>query len=148
MQRKLVRAALVGIVSVLLVKCAAAQNPAYGMVTHYLDPSMADTMVELGAGIVRVDFNWDQFQPWSGSDFDWAYVAAKDSDVDNARARGLTVFVTLSNTPGWANGGQGRNYPPYSGQDWYNFVFWVVQRYAGRVWHFGIWNEPDNTDNL
>jgi len=66
--------------------------------------------------------------------------------VTNARSRGWFVFATLAYTPGWANGGQPWQVPPSNMQDWYNFVFCVVQHYQGvnmDVWQFGIWNEPN-----
>jgi hypothetical protein len=119
-----------------------ALSPVYGMVTHYVDAPMGDKMVELGAGLVRVDFNWYQIEP-SPNSYDFS---STDATVQNARARGLYVFATLAYTPGWANGGLGSAYPPSNIQDWYNFVYSVVQHYQGTgmdVWQFGIWNEPN-----
>jgi|RhiMetdeSRZDD1v2_1073273.scaffolds.fasta_scaffold285819_2 glycosyl hydrolase family 39 (putative alpha-L-iduronidase) len=131
---------LVAVVITLVIPShALAQNPAYGMVTHYVDDNMGNKMQELGAGFVRVDFNWYDMEPGRGY-FIWG---PTDSLVFNARSRGLLVFATLAYTPPWANDAQGINVPPYDLQDWYDFVYAVVQHYQADVWHFGMWNEPN-----
>jgi O-glycosyl hydrolase len=124
----------------------AQESPAihYGMNTHYVDARMADKMRELGAGIVRIDFNWIGMQPRAGSrgyDFE-----ATDLYVRSARRRGLDVFASVGYSPKWANGGRSEHAPPLRIQDWEDFVATVVERYQGRdmdVRYFGIWNEPD-----
>jgi hypothetical protein len=123
---------------------ADTPNTAYGMVTHFVDPRMADKMQELGAGIVRIDFNWSGMQPRPGSrGYDFAYT---DTSVRSARRRGLEVFATIGYTPKWANGGRNEHAPPLRIQEWEEFVTTVAERYQGRdmdVKYFGIWNEPD-----
>ncbi len=101
-------------------------------------------MHELGAGVVRIDFNWPGMQPRSGSrgyNFE-----ATDAYVRSARRQGLEVFATIGYTPKWANGGRSEHAPPLRIQDWEDFVSTVAERYQGRdmdVQYFGIWNEPD-----
>lgn len=121
---------------------ASAQNYSYGMVTHYLDATLGDKMTELGAGFVRLDFNWFQIEPSKGN-FDWGGV---DSFVNHAQARGLKVFATLAYSPGWANGGQPERVPPTNIQDWYDFVYAVAVHFNGRVDHWGMWNEPNDSN--
>ena len=57
------RALTVGLLLSTALLCAApparAQNLHYGMNTLVLTPPMADKVVELGAGIVRVAYGWD-----------------------------------------------------------------------------------------
>jgi polysaccharide biosynthesis protein PslG len=88
---------------------------------------------------IRVDFNWYDLQP-ARDRYDWTLA---DAVVHDARARGLNVYATLSYTPAWANGGQGRNAPPLNSDDWYNFVYDTVSRYRAQVQHWGMWNEPN-----
>jgi hypothetical protein len=105
-----VRSSIIGLVWATLlcgfVSTAQAQNPTYGMNTHYLDGFLADKMATLGAGFVRIDFDWDALQPVPGSPPNFA---SKWADVQAAQSRGLQVFASLAYTPYWANGNQGRN---------------------------------------
>ena len=132
------------VVAAPLLLAQGSPNTHYGMVTHYSDVRMADKMRELGAGIVRVDFNWVGMQPRPGSrDYFFGYT---DTSVRSARSRGLEVFATIGYSPKWANGGRSEHAPPLQMEDWENFVSTVVERYQGRdmdVQYFGIWNEPD-----
>jgi hypothetical protein len=124
----------------LTARVALAQNLHYGMNTHVLTAQMADKMVELGAGVARVDFNWDHIEGSCKGCFDWT---ATDAIRDQARRTHLMLFPTLAYTPRWANGGQPSNYPPLNYQDWYDFVFAIASRYKDDIFYWGIWNEPN-----
>ena len=50
----------------------------------------------LGLDVVRVTLSWQRAEPRAGA----------------LRARGLRPVVTIWGTPGWANGGKGRNVAP------------------------------------
>jgi hypothetical protein len=122
------------------VSVAAGQNPHYGMTTGVLSPQMADKMVELQAGVVRVDFNWAQIEGACKGCFDWRET---DAIRDEARRTGRLVFATLAYAPRWANGGRGRQYAPLDYRDWYEFVHAAVSRYADDIVLWGVWNEPN-----
>ena len=119
---------------------ASAQNLQFGMNTRVLTPRMADKMVELGAGVVRVPFGWDLIEPSCKGCFNWAVT---DAWRDEARPTHRTIFGSLAYAPAWANGGERYFYPPLNYQDWYDFVFAVVSRYKDDIALWGVWNEPN-----
>lgn len=134
------RISLILFASLLSVAGASAQNQHYGMNTNILTPQMADKMVELGAGVVRVDFSWDQIEGSCKGCFDWR---ATDAIRDQARRTNRIVFATLAYSPKWANGGLEGRYPPINYQDWYDFVFAAASRYKNDIFLWGAWNEPN-----
>ncbi len=91
---------------------------------------------------------------WIVEFFPWAYYHARDGGiawehpdqvVDHAAAQGLTVVARLGLTPAWAR-------PPdtplnYLDNESYDdlavFAAAFAERYAGRVTHIIIWNEPN-----
>ena len=121
-------------------RAAHAQNLHYGMNTVTLPPRMADKMVELGAGTVRLAFGWDVIEGKCKGCFDWTVT---DAWRDEARRTHRTLVAALAYAPAWANGNNPYWYPPLNYQDWYDFVFAVVARYRDDILFFGIWNEPD-----
>jgi hypothetical protein len=124
----------------LWAHAALAQNIHYGVNTHTLTPQMADKMVELGAGVARVDFNWDQIEGACKGCFDFS---ATDAIRDQARRTHLVLFPSVGYAPKWANGGQASSYPPANMQDWYDFVFALASRYKNDIFYWGLWNEPN-----
>jgi hypothetical protein len=72
-----------------------------------------------------------------------------DALVRTAPRYNQQVFVTISNTPKWANGGQTVNHPPTRLSDLTNFAHMLAARYNGRRPGFGavtrwaVWNEPN-----
>ena len=128
-------AAAIGIVSP-----AAAQNVHYGMNTRVLTAPMADKMVELGAGVVRLAFGWDVIEPNCKGCYDWT---TTDAWRDEAKRTQRRIFASLAYAPAWANGGHPYRYPPLNHQDWYDFVFATVSRYRGDIRLWGVWNEPN-----
>jgi Glycosyl hydrolase catalytic core len=131
------------LISILVVcgsSSARAQNLHYGMNTLELTPPMADKMVELGAGVVRLAYGWDVIEGRCKGCFDWT---TTDAWRDEARRTGRTIFASLAYAPSWANGGQPYHYPPLNYQDWYDFVYAVASRYRDDIFLWGVWNEPD-----
>lgn len=118
--------------------CANGRN-AYGINAHIPGEPLLDLARQAGIGWIRVDFNWYMIEPGKG-DFQWALF---DDLVSLARQRGLKIFATLAFTPSWANEGKGMTHPPRDPQDWYDFVFSVVDRYRGEIGYWGMWNEPN-----
>jgi hypothetical protein len=114
------------------------------MVTHYLDNNLGSAMTNLGAGFVRLDFDWWAIETSQGQ-YDFS---AKWNDVLQAQSRGLQVFATLAYTPTWAGGGTDHHAPPTNINDWIDFVTTTAQEFNGYVTYWGIWNEPDSTQFL
>ena len=128
-------------------KVAAAGIPdfRFGVVEAHANPLAA---AGLGAGWTRVTFRWNEIQP-NGPD-EWNDVISHGA-LANELASGRQVVGLLVTTPEWATDvGIGPGVPQglYRATDdpqnrWANFVRTIVGRYAGRIDHWIIWNEPD-----
>ncbi|MBU0702717.1 MAG: hypothetical protein KKC18_02495, partial [Chloroflexi bacterium] len=118
----------------------------FGVVESYAAPAAATA---LGAGWTRVTFEWNRIQT-NGPD-EWDVVPISDEALANELAQGRQVTGLLITTPGWATDvGIGAGVPQglYLPTDdpnnlWANFVRTIVGRYAGRIDHWTIWNEPE-----
>ncbi len=117
----------------------------FGVVDAFDNPAAA---AKLGAGWTRIRFQWNVIQPNdSGQWNDAALEAAVNSEV----AAGREVVGLIVNTPPWAleDGNKagvpaGMELPASSPQNlWATFMRRLVAKYAGRVNHWIIWNEPD-----
>jgi hypothetical protein len=77
-----------------------------------------------------------------------------DALVQSAQRYDLRVLLTISWTPGWANGGRSQNYPPTNLDDLTLFAHMLAARYngsrpgAGVVTLFSVWNEPNLSEYL
>ncbi len=82
------------------------------------------------AGCIR----WDAAE----REWQWAYVKEK-----------LVPCPILSYTPSWASRAPGTNdprrFPPADLWDYYEFCRAVAAHFAGRVWFWEVWNEPNIT---
>ena len=103
------------------------------------DPALWAKIASLGVTYARIDGNWDSVQP-ERAVWEWSVL---DRAIDGCRAVGLTPYVTLAYTPGWANGGAGRQVPAAEVMDWRSYVRAFGERYADRVTYVGIGNEPN-----
>jgi hypothetical protein len=130
--------------------------PAIGAQFHctwafYSDPSRLAVLDELAAaGVrwVRIDVAWDGIEDSvKGARNPW-YIGMVDYCVDQARARGLNVLVTLWLTPAWANGGRSNKVPPTNPQDYADFARWAASHWHGRVAAWEVWNEPDPSQSF
>lgn len=121
---------------------------ALGVNVHLPPTDKLDLAKELGSGWVRIDFDWDFAEPDPGN-YNWAPF---DALVDDASARGLSVFATIGYTPAWASvsGDSGNDGPKNDVPDkaaYGAFVQAAAARYAdGRVKAWGTWNEPNLGD--
>lgn len=115
-------------------------NSRWGITVHVPSSRDFDYIDELGAGWVRIDFNWSGIEPSRKGSFSWG---AHDAAVDEAVSSGKRVFGTIAYTPRWARAGGGHNEPPVNSSDWSDFVYECARRYRGRVSHWGMWNEPN-----
>jgi hypothetical protein len=125
---------------------AAGPDYRFGVVEAYAAPAAATA---LGAGWTRVTFEWNRIQP--NSPDEWNVVPISDQTLGNELAQGRQVVGLLITTPGWATDvGIGPGVPQglYLPTDdpnnrWASFVRTIVARYAGRIDHWTIWNEPE-----
>ena len=113
----------------------------YGINSHV--PDLARIQLASAAQIrwLRMDFNWVDVQP-DRNTYDWNVL---DAAVDMALTNGQNVLATLAFTPDWATSGPTITGPPDDIGDWFNFVYWTVDHFRGRVRYWSIWNEPNLT---
>lgn len=114
------------------------------------DRRSMDKIVEMGGTNCPANFAWIGIEPNQGV-YDWSYV---DHQVDEALARGLTIFAYTGLTPDWAlppatlaqyGPGCGYRFPP---ADQYipqfeAFFRTLAARYRGKVVYYEFWNEPN-----
>lgn len=123
---------------------AVALTVALGVNVHLPPTDTFELAGELGTGWVRIDFNWDIAEPSQGA-VDWSVF---DRAIDDANARGLSVFATIGYGPAWASvsgdrdGTGPKNDVPDAAQ-YGRFVRDAASRYGTRVAAWGTWNEPN-----
>ncbi len=118
----------------------------FGVVEAYAAPNAATA---LGAGWTRVTFRWNEIQP--NGPHEWNVAPISDQTLNHELAQGREVVGLLVATPGWATDWdagsgvpRGLNLPVDHPENlWAGFVRTMVDRYAGRINHWIIWNEPD-----
>ena len=98
-----------------------------------------DKVRAAGIGWVRIDFIWPWVEP-AQDQFDWHVY---DALIAATQARGLSVYATLADTPGWATDGPPGTGVPRSVDDWTDICVRAADRYRGRVQVWGMWNEPN-----
>jgi hypothetical protein len=132
------------------------------------DPSVRATWLERAAhedaGIVRIKVNWRGIvatKPATPTNpVDPAYdFGSLDNAIEDARASGLDVFLTVLNAPSWAEG-PNRSQDAAAGtwkpnpSDLGDFGQALARRYSGsflglpRVRFFQAWNEPNLSEYL
>lgn len=93
-----------------------------------------------GAGFnwVRLHFYWGAIQRAP----DWWDPLPVDRIVEQYHAAGVNILATVSNAPDWAKDPSGeRLIANYA--DWQNFMFFMADRYQGKVQAWEIWNEQN-----
>ena len=128
------------------VAAAGIPDPRFGVVEAFQAPNAATT---LGAGWTRVTFRWNEIQP--NGPGEWHTVPISDEALARELAQGRQVVGLLVTTPGWATDldigpgvPRGLHLPTDHPENlWATFVRTIVARYAGRIDHWIIWNEPD-----
>jgi Cellulase (glycosyl hydrolase family 5) len=107
-----------------------------------------------GSTIIRLLVQWNLTAPQrpanAADPFDAAYMFDDlDETVRAAQASDQEVMLTISGTPGWANGGKRPNVLPRRLSDFTTFARAIASRYSGRfegypfVRFWSIWNEPN-----
>ena len=103
---------------------------AFGAIRSWDATNVSWTNINVAPGV----YDWSGFDAWM------TYVSG----------HGLDVLYTFGRTPHWASSnptaysgfGPGQCAPPANIADWDNFVTAVVNRAAGRIKYWEIWNEP------
>ena len=101
---------------------------------------------DLGAGLLRVYFFWDQVEPAPGK-FDWSVVDSLLAQLDGD----MEVWVTVCSSSLWATRTPTDFLPPSPANDpeqYHRFVHALVRHCAPHVQYWQCDNEPSNTDLL
>ena len=147
----------------VLLGCAPAAGAAdlrLGYFDHLLASGDAaerafwhDRAASVGAQVVRLPLSWGGLAPTKPADprdpadpaYRWAGI---DAAVDDARARGLSVLLSIDGAPLWAQGsGRPENASSYGWKPrpaaLKDFAIAAARHFAGRVNQFQVWNEPN-----
>jgi len=87
---------------------------------------------------VRIDVDAGILEGTDKDAWDEGYVGLLDRCVENSRAHGLNILVTLWNSPRWAT--------IANPSDYADAASWLATRYRGRIQAYEVWNEPNNSD--
>jgi hypothetical protein len=99
-----------------------------------------DAVSATGATWLRVLVDWNKIEPTKG-EYDWGYL---DGIVSAAGAHNLKVLGVITYTAQWARPPDTYyTFPAVNPADYGDFATAVVQRYADRVSHWELWNEPN-----
>ncbi|MBI5509089.1 MAG: hypothetical protein HY903_10070 [Deltaproteobacteria bacterium] len=124
---------------------AAHGDEAVGINSHLSPDDTYAAIATTGMPWVRIDVNWKEIEPQQGV-FNWHGV---DAVLASTERRGLLVFATFGYTPSWASAGDddGKegNDPPRPGL-YEAALTAAVRNYAGRIRHWGLWNEANLDD--
>jgi hypothetical protein len=115
--------------------------------------SQFPTYKELGAGIYMTKLEWDKvavLEPDDARDpldasYDWPLEL--DTAIDEAKQNGIDVALTVTGTPGWANGDKAPRFAPTDNKDYADFLTAAAKRYpAVHLWV--IWDGPTQSENF
>jgi hypothetical protein len=125
---------------------ASPRDIRFGAVEAYDAPNAA---LQAGVAWERVRFHWAKIQ--AGGEGSWDDGEFTDDVLAAELAAGREVVGLLIGLPGWANENgipRGLHLPHNDPRNlWATFVRTAVARYAGRIDHWILWNEPDVWDS-
>ncbi len=148
-----------------LTASAASSHLSIGIydegVTLYGKPSSVFPVFKsLHARVIRLNLHWflvAKRRPINSLDpndpaYDWSLY---DRTVQSAARYGEQILFSVIDTPGWANGGAGKNHAPTNTSDLRSFALAAATRYSGTwtgtdgrrlpaVHLWAAWNEPNN----
>jgi hypothetical protein len=128
-----------------VTSAAAPSDIRFGAVEAFHAPAAAS---QAGVAWERVRFHWAQIQ--AGGEGSWDDGEFTDSVLASELAAGRQIVGLLIGIPDWANDGgipRGLHLPHTDpGNTWATFVRQIVGRFAGRIDHWILWNEPDVWD--
>jgi hypothetical protein len=159
---------LLSLTLLLVVLLAVPAQASRSQVTYFeaprdlLDAGTRDGALDeikgLGVGGVRIVMLWSKVAPDPSSrvapSFDQTDPAAYDwstfdAAVDGARARGLSVLLTVSGpVPRWATNGARDTVTRPSPAGYRKFMTAVARHFDDRVASYSIWNEPNQPQFL
>jgi Cellulase (glycosyl hydrolase family 5) len=121
-------------------------------------PVMNELGAQLHVKYLRLVFDWSAAEPKRGH-FDKQYFDTFSSMVDEARAQGMQVILTVYTTPRWASNRSLWKHPPFGFKknryysfyamstkrlpDFRGLAYHLAKQLKGRVFGYECWNEPN-----
>jgi hypothetical protein len=108
---------------------------------------------QLGAQNFQMQIPWDRAAPTrpanprDPNDPAYRWTSGADTAIQQAAQNGMSVTVLVQGTPGWANGGRGRQWVPDNVHDYADFMFAISKRYP-TVHHWMVWGEVNYGANF
>jgi hypothetical protein len=141
------------IMSVVVSRSNAATPPAVGFAWHagwgnYTDAdnfTIVDKMAAAHMQWARIDIGWCTLEEGGQGQIASWYVTKLDTAINYANSKGIKVLGQLWCTPGWANGGKDRTYPPTDMSQYGRIAQWSAAHWKGKVQAWEVWNEPNHT---
>lgn len=108
---------------------------------------------DLGAGIYHTTLRWDEvavLEPLDAKDpedasYEWP--DELDTAIADGKEHGIQIALTVTGTPGWANGDKPARVGPKQPRDFADFLTAASKRYRGvRLW--SIWENPTRSSNF
>ncbi|GAB7046359.1 hypothetical protein [Catenuloplanes indicus] len=97
---------------------------------------------------IRIEVSWWGVQDRPELAYDWSRY---DPAIERAHAAGMKILLLVTYSPPWASGGHGASdgldhwFPlPEWDDEWGAFMTALTRRYAGKVYAYEIWNEPNH----
>lgn len=97
-----------------------------------------ETLKEMGVGIVRMDFGWEDIE----SEEDEYDFEKYDEIVGILSENNIRMLGIFSYCASWA--GKRWNGPPENNEDFVEYMSVTIDRYKSFVKYWEIWNEPDS----
>jgi len=105
-----------------------------------------DTLAANGVQVIRLDVGWSSAQPTNvaPTTSQW-YHQRVNTVLDQARARGMQILVTIHQSPAWSRpntGAEVKQYPtdPNAIKPWLTFF---AANYGAKIMAIEVWNEPN-----
>lgn len=158
-QSKFLRISLIGLLAVLGEALAQHHPP---ISSQYFGQHLFYTAADMrwpGEKPTPVPSSVGTWRLWDAFGTEWRYIQPQpnqwrfeylDRYVAQAQARGISILLTLGQTPAWASArpdeatssGFGNAAEPERMADWIEYVRTLATRYKGRIAGYEIWNEP------
>jgi hypothetical protein len=108
-----------------------------------------DTLAAQGVQVIRTDVGWSSGQPTNVTPVasQW-YHQRLATVIDEVRARGMQIFITVHQSPAWSRpntGSEVKQYPtdPNAIKPWLTFI---ASTFGAKLLAIEVWNEPNLVD--
>jgi len=136
----------------------AQTHPLWSGVTVDEQERELQLLDDAGADSVRIDIGWASIEQTGKGRYSDSYVRRADEYFRRARAHGIKVIVSLSDSPCWASSSPDvgdcsgswwsrgvQKWAPRNAADYADAAAWVANRWHADMAALEVWNEPNDT---